>query len=347
MEIQTELIDFSECEVLPNTYDGAAFKFPIMFEGERYLLKFGERIDPSPKDPGRASYFNTPLTEHLGSRSFELLGLDAQNTILGTYQGRRAVACKDFIYELGRDRYELVEFKKQERSVVGDSGKLSKTPALENLLAAFDGKHSLAPIRDIAEQTYWKMFIGDALFGNFDRHAGNWGYILDCQEQRFVGCAPIFDCGGCFTPKLSDEMMQTILQTPGLMEKRILSFPSANLLVDGKRVKYHEFLLSPEGARCRSILANMKDHIDLRSIKELFQKSCGMSDIQRDFYSSLVDARYEHILQPAIDLAIEEQHEKNTEHRLSFSERCSISKQAAESQPAYPTSRLKPLDKSR
>lgn len=347
MKIQTELVDFSDCEVLPNNYDGAAFKFPIMFEGNRYLLKFGEHINPSPNDPGRASYFNTPLTEHLGSRSFELLGLDAQKTILGTYQGRKAVACKDFIYDLGRARYELVEFKKQERSVVGDSSKLSKTPALENLLAAFNGEHSLAPIRDVAEQTYWEMFVGDALFGNFDRHAGNWGYILDCEEQRFVGCAPIYDCGGCFTPKLSDEMMQTILMTPGLMEERILTFPSANLLINGKRVKYHEFLLSPEGARCRLVLADMKDRIDLNSIKELFQKSCGMNDVQREFYSSLVDTRYRLILQPAIDLSIEEHRKAQARHRNAFADRCASSRMAADAQHTNITTDSKQRDITR
>ncbi len=42
--MQKELVDFSDCEASINKYDGAVYKHPIMYRGERYILKYGEAL---------------------------------------------------------------------------------------------------------------------------------------------------------------------------------------------------------------------------------------------------------------------------------------------------------------
>ncbi len=42
--MQKELVDFSDCEASINKYDGAVYKHPIMYRGERYILKYDETL---------------------------------------------------------------------------------------------------------------------------------------------------------------------------------------------------------------------------------------------------------------------------------------------------------------
>ena len=48
------LIDFSECSDLLNDYEGKAEKFPIIHNGERYMLKFDEAFEEDERCPDHA-----------------------------------------------------------------------------------------------------------------------------------------------------------------------------------------------------------------------------------------------------------------------------------------------------
>ena len=51
------------------------------------------------------------------------------------------------------------------------------------------------------------MFITDTLVGSFDRHNGNWGFLIDEEKQK-VEIAPIYDCASCLYPQLTDERIK-------------------------------------------------------------------------------------------------------------------------------------------
>jgi len=93
-----DAVDFTFCPRVPGrAYNGAnGKKIAVMFEGAVWLLKF----PPSAVDrPNDQSYSNSCISEHLGSTVFRLLGIDAQETRLGTHvNGRTKVvcACRDF-----------------------------------------------------------------------------------------------------------------------------------------------------------------------------------------------------------------------------------------------------------
>ena len=50
----------------------------------------------------------------------------------------------------------------------------------------------------------------DALLGNFDRHNGNWGILVD-EESQTAEIAPVYDCGSCLYPQLGAHEMQAVL----------------------------------------------------------------------------------------------------------------------------------------
>lgn len=294
--MQHELVDFSDCDARINNYDGAVFKHPIVYKGEVYLLKYGGSAEPLNAD--QASYIDFPLCEHLGSRCFETLGLPAQKTILGTYRGHKVVACKDFIQELGRTRFDLVEFKRLERSYVGWSRQILKTPQLANIHGVFDEFPALSKIANQAETFFWKMFLCDALLANFDRHAGNWGYIHDLETDELVSPAPVYDCGGCLTPRLTEDAMARIITSPSELRERTLAFPRACMLVDGKKPTYQEFFELPEAERCMRVARDFVPKMDISAATAVIEGSPGLSDVHREYLCKMIACRYETLLAP-------------------------------------------------
>lgn len=73
-------IDFTNCRrLLGKAYNGAnGKKIAIEFEGKQYMLKFSPSVAQKPIE---LSYTNSCISEHIGSSIFNMLGVDAQNTL--------------------------------------------------------------------------------------------------------------------------------------------------------------------------------------------------------------------------------------------------------------------------
>lgn len=54
------MIDFTGCKVLVNSYEGADFKRKIIYDGDVYMLKFGQKLESDEHKPLQASYTSTP-----------------------------------------------------------------------------------------------------------------------------------------------------------------------------------------------------------------------------------------------------------------------------------------------
>ena len=79
------MIDFSQSKVLTNRYLGAEKKKTVLYNGERYMLKFPHPLHNMPvkKFDGGTSYKNNQFSEHIGSSIFRACGINAQETALG------------------------------------------------------------------------------------------------------------------------------------------------------------------------------------------------------------------------------------------------------------------------
>lgn len=93
------MIDFTNCRVIPGrAYNGAnGSKIAVEYNGEAYMLKFPPSAEGKPTD---LSYTNSCISEHIASSIFNMLGIQAQETMLGTFtvKGKEKLvcACKDF-----------------------------------------------------------------------------------------------------------------------------------------------------------------------------------------------------------------------------------------------------------
>ena len=227
------MIDFTTCERNRfRAYGGAnGNKINIRYQGKSYMLKF----PPKPRRGGEMSYTNGCVSEYLGCHIFAFLGFRVQETLLGTYTDNKnkeklVVACGDFT-EGGK---QLIEFAKLKNTCI-DSELNGYGTELSTILEAIEEQTLLPP--KVLREFFWDQFIADAFLGNFDRHNGNWGVLVD-ENLGTAELAPVYDCGSCLYPQLSEEGMRAVLDDPEEIRQRIYVFPSSAIKEDGVKIPY-------------------------------------------------------------------------------------------------------------
>ena len=147
---------------------------------------------------------------------------------------------------------------------------------------------------------FWDMFIVDAFLGNFDRHNGNFGFLVD-RVNHNVKIAPVYDCGSCLYPKLSDENMKEYLNNQEEIDKRVYIFPTSAIKNKNKKINYYDFIVSLEDNGCNEALKRIYPKINMQKINEIIDNTPYISDIRKDFYKKILDNRYNKILKVAYD----------------------------------------------
>lgn len=169
----TGTIDFTNCKkILGRAYNGAnGKKIAVEYNGREYMLKF----PPSgAAKPTELSYTNSCISEHIASSIFNMVGIKAQETLLGTYEvsGKVKVvcACRDFT-EKG---YRLFDFCSIKNTIL-DSESGGSGTELADIMDTIEKQQYVEP--SLLMQHFFNVFVVDALLGNFDRHNGNWGFL--------------------------------------------------------------------------------------------------------------------------------------------------------------------------
>lgn len=282
-------IDFTHCpRVAGRAYNGAnGKKIAVEYQGETWILKFPPNVHDRPNDQ---SYSNSCISEHLGSTIYRMLGIPAQETLLGTHvNGRTKVvcACKDFT----RPGLRLFDFCSIKNTVI-DSETGGTGTELSDVLTTIEQQDFIDPV--IVLERFWQMFVVDALLGNFDRHNGNWGFLVD-ERTGQSSLAPVFDCGSCLLPQADDRIMQMCLDNEDEMNARIYSFPGSMLKIGGRKINYHDFIHGSHPAGLDAALQQLLPLINTLDFSSLVSDTPYLSALQRNFYTEYLTRRREKI----------------------------------------------------
>ena len=205
--------DFSNFILSNIRYGGSERKLGILINDEPYMLKF-QKVT-------RFGKRNNHLSEFLGSHIFEILGFDFHETYLGTYRGEAVVACKDFV----TNGYEFVPFNDVGESTI-ETDKEKYQYTYKDIISLLKKNQKITNI-DETISIFFKMYIVDALIGNFDRHGANWGFLKKDNKYKL---APIFDNGSCLFPQLvNEDEIKFILSDQKEINERIYRFPTSQI----------------------------------------------------------------------------------------------------------------------
>lgn len=298
------MMDFSNLpENYFRLYNGANGKKKcLLFNNEPYMVKIMDN------DSNKAVHPMSAYSEYIACHIYNMLGIPAQETILGTYTSKGntylAVACKDFCGEDDR----LQDFSNIRNAIVSSSGE-GGGKELYPLLVTLE-EQKLIPEADFKER-FWNMFVVDALIGNFDRHSGNFGIIMNSKTRK-IELAPVYDCGSALYPSLSDEMIPAILNDEKQILSRIYEFPASTYRdADNKKIKYHILLSSNDYPDCTNALIRLKPIIDTQicQIYSFINNISEISDIRKKFYTTMLKYRKELIIDNAYDQVVKKENE--------------------------------------
>ena len=111
-------------------------------------------------------------------------------------------------------------------------------------------------------ERFWDMFIVDAFIGNWDRHNGNWGFLYDTRTDE-MALAPVYDCGSSLYPQADEHIMASVLEKPSELNFRVYEIPTSAIMVNGKKLKYFDFLSSHQNEDCNRALKRITSRIDM------------------------------------------------------------------------------------
>lgn len=291
----SDVIDFTE--IAKNNpsfraYGGVnGIKKGVLFKENPYMLK----IEHNGKK-------NSILSEYISSKVYSMLDIPTQEVILGKiYDNEReklCVACKDF---KKKDEY-LYEFLTIKNFVLTENSSNGFSTDLIEILEAID-RQNFCPSGEVRER-FWTMFVVDAYLGNFNRHNGNWGFLVN-EKTGTKQLAPIFDCASCLYPEFTDEQLQDFLNVPNKLEKGIYTFPKSVIKQNEEKINYHEFLQTTLNDDCLKAVKKVIPKIEKKSdeIKDFINDIEVLTPVRKQFYIQILKMRREKILQPALKRA--------------------------------------------
>ena len=283
------MIDFTNLPTRKKAYGGAnGSKLSVVYNNELYMLKLPMHALKNPN----LSYTNSCTSEYLGCHIFNMLGVKAQETLLGTYEYhgkvRTVVACKDFT----SPGLVIMDFASVKNQII-DSASNGYGTELSDILDTIEKQTAVDP-KELKEH-FWNMFVIDAFIGNWDRHNGNWGFLYN-QEIDQMEIAPIFDCGSALFPQIDDELIKKVLSSKTEINARVYDMPTSAILIEGKRANYYKVITSLQYTDCTKAVKRILPRIDLDKINELIDSVEQLTDLQKEFLKKILKMRKELIL---------------------------------------------------
>lgn len=274
-------MDFSHYPEGGRYYAGSERKKSIVMpDGSFYMVKFQ-------KATAFGKRFNH-LSEHVGSRVFELAGLPAQETYLGTCDGEPVVACRDFIPE----GTQFVPFNDVGESTLEEDRETYQY-SYDDIMRMLRDNRKLTAVDETVEM-FWRMYVVDALLGNFDRHGANWGFL---KQEGAYRIAPVFDNGSCLFPGLvDDEALNEVMRSEDEMLRRVFEFPTSQIRLSGRKSSYYEVIASRSFPECNEARDYVLSRLDMDCVQDLVGTLDGITETRREFYRRILGLRYRLIL---------------------------------------------------
>lgn len=274
------MINFDNCKKSNKLYNGSINKIGIVYNDERYLIKFASTDK-------HKNYSNSCFTEHIACKILQILGLKTQETLLGTYQDKIVVACKDFL----QNSENFYDFASLKNSIINSSTSGYDTE-LSEILHTINNQDGIDISKEEIKEFFWDMFIADCLIGNFDRHNGNWGFIFNENTQKW-SIAPIFDCGSSLFPQFECSNIEI---NKDEIEKRIYTFPNSAIKENSIKINPYNFLSNTKNKDCINALEKISKRIDLEKINEIIDSTPVITNKYKNFLKIIIKERKEKIL---------------------------------------------------
>lgn len=263
---------------------GSGANKEILINGFSYLVKFQ-------KSSQRGWLFNH-VSEYIGSKVCQLLGVPSQECFLGKYEDKNVVVIKNFL----KKNENLLLFENVMEMML-DINRGAHSYSLDDIEHIIIGSGKTGSIRASIDR-FFDMYVIDALNGNPGRSPYSWGYIESIDGYHL---APVFNNDECLYPEVnSDILINSMLNSDSKIEEMLFD-GSRDILSHNQPMSFRKVLFSREYKECFNAIERIVSRINLDEINELIESVEGISDARKEFYRQIYKLRYERILLPAYE----------------------------------------------
>lgn len=286
-------------------------KYGIIIDGARWMVKFPEntkgfagREKPNHHVP---SYTTSPISEYIGSKIYESLGIPVHETMLGYRDGKIVVACRDFdpyraMIEFGKLKNAIPE---SEANFTGSSSH-GKGEVLEDVLTVIEVSDILQDTPGIKER-FWDMFVVDAFIRNNDRNNGNWGVFINGDGTASL--APVYDNGNALFNKRNPSVAERRLESESDIEQDAIGTGTSFFTdKEGKHLHPFEYMKRMENPDCSAAVLRFHERLDIdkvwKIIDEIPTTAYGIDVItaaQKEYYKKMFEIMLEKGIAPVVE----------------------------------------------
>ena len=90
--------------------------------------------------------------------------------------------------------------------------------------------------------------------------------------------------------------MKKTLEDPAEREIRVFERPLSSIKTNGQKIQYFKFISSLENSSCNKALERILPKINMDKINKVIDETPFISDLQKEFYKTMLRERKERIL---------------------------------------------------
>ena len=106
----------------------------------------------------------------------------------------------------------------------------------------------------------------------------------------------MYDCGSCLYPQADEVIMRDTIDKQQERDLRTFSIPLSSIKVNGKKINYFDFISSLKNTEYNKALKRILPRINMDKIFYIVDATPSISDLQKQFYKTMLQTRKEHIL---------------------------------------------------
>ena len=294
------VIDNSDIVITKGYGGNAGRKLCYRIDGVDYMVKFPNSTRDI-GDPDLRSYTTSPISEHVGSRIYESLGIAVHKTRLVECEGKIAVACKDFTSLGNFIPFSDIKNTIDETKITGSYGSSSRGERINDVLTVISNAPIFQDLEVEAKARFWKMFIVDAIILNNDRNNGNWGLLVDGEK---ISLAPVFDNGNAFFNKRTTSIFEKRIVDDALVDNDI--DVSCSFFTNDSEHHIHPFDFM-KFSDDEMLIEYMKEFVDsvnmsyvseiINSIPEVFDNLSVIAPAQKRYYIKICERTIDRVKQ--------------------------------------------------
>lgn len=249
-------------------------KYGILIDGTRWMIKFPENTKnfPGREKPNNhiPSYTTSPISEYIGSKVYESLGIPVHETMLGYREGKIVVACKDF------DPYRaMVDYGKIKNAVTESDANLTGSSdqhgeVLEDVLTVMETSDILKDTPNVKER-FWDMFVVDAFIRNNDRNNGNWGVFINGDGS--ISLAPVYDNGNALFNKRNPSVTEhRLCNEADIIQDALETGTSFFMDKNGRHLHPFAYIESMRSEECNAAVLRFVERRDMDKIRGMIDE---------------------------------------------------------------------------